>query len=198
MGYFKSELEGSELWNEFENKAAITYIEVRRTEYALILSRNNHLLTAIISDATRPSFASQVDQGLASVQRWPISPVQEDNDDWLTIDGEEFDKGLEASLAGTTGNAKNSDAMDVDSPNKAESLEDKLAEEQAKKLKDLATKVESFVEGEGDLEGARFEERVSIFCTLLSTDQSVVRTFQMNHSVMTKSHPIQSEMKRRS
>lgn len=110
-----------------------------------------------------------MDQGLASVQGWPISPVQEeDNDDWLTIDGQEFDKGLEASFAGATGNAKNSDAMDVDSQNETESLEDKLALEQAKKLKDLATKVENFVEGEGDLEGARFEERVFIFCLLLS------------------------------
>ena len=168
MGYFKGELEGSELWNEFENKAALSFIEVRRTEYDLILSCDNHLLTANHSDATRQSFASQVDQGLASVQRWPISPVQEEeSDDWLTIDGQEFDKSLEASLTGATGNAKNSDAMDIDTPNKEESLEDKLASEQAKKLKDLATKVENFVEGEGDLEGARFEERVFIFCLLL-------------------------------
>ena len=110
-----------------------------------------------------------MDQALASVQHSPISLVQEeDNDDWLTIDGQEFDKGLDASLAGTTGNAKNSDAMDVDLPNKTESLEDKLASEQAKKLKDLATKVENFVEGEGDLEGARFEERVlSFVCPFL-------------------------------
>lgn len=100
-----------------------------------------------------------MDQGLASVQRWPILPVQEeDSDDWLTIDAQEFDKGLEASLAGTTGNAENSDAMDVDPQNKTETLEDKLASEQAKKLKDLATKVGHFIEGKGDLEGARFEE----------------------------------------
>ena len=110
-----------------------------------------------------------MDQGLAGVQRWPISPVQEeDNDDWLTIDGQEFDKGLEASLAGATSNTKNSDAMDVDPLNETESPEDKLASEQAMKLKDLATKVEIFVEGEGDLEGARFEERVFILCPLLS------------------------------
>jgi hypothetical protein len=75
------------------------------------------------------------------VQRWPTSPVQEeDNDDWLTIDGQEFDK----------------------------NLEDKLVSEQAKKLKDLATKVENFVEGEGDMEGARFEEQVFIHSSLLS------------------------------
>ena len=107
-----------------------------------------------------------MDQGLASVQRWPISPVQEEeNDDWLTIDGQEFDMGLETSL---TGNAKNSDAMDVDTLNTTESPEDKLTSEQAKKLKDLATKVEDFIEGEGNLEGARFEERVFILCLLLS------------------------------
>jgi hypothetical protein len=110
-----------------------------------------------------------VDQGLASVQRWPISPVrEEDNDDWLTIDGQEFDKGLETSLAGATGDASNSNAIDVDPLYKTEFLEDKLASEQAKKLKDLATKVENFVEGEGDMEGARFEERVFILCPLLS------------------------------
>jgi hypothetical protein len=34
VGYFKNELEGSKLWNEFENKAAATFAEVRRTEYA--------------------------------------------------------------------------------------------------------------------------------------------------------------------
>ena len=164
VGYFKNELDGSKLWNEFENKAAATFVEVRRTEYALNLSHNSHLLIAIISDATRQSFASQVDQGLACVQQWPISPVQEeDNDDWLTINAQEFDQSLEATLAGATGNGKNPNAMDVDPPSEAESPEDKLASDQAKRLKDLATKVENFVEGEGDLEGVRFEEQVPFF-----------------------------------
>ena len=98
-----------------------------------------------------------MDQGLASVQCWPTSPVQEeDNDDWLNIDAQEFDQSLEATLA--TGNRRNSNAMDVDSPSQTEFLENKLASEQAKRLKDLATKVENFVEGEGDLEGVKFEE----------------------------------------
>ena len=50
---------------------------------------------------------------------------------------------------------KDPNAMDVDGPN---DLEDRLATKQAAQLKTLAGKVESFVEGEGDLEGARFEE----------------------------------------
>lgn len=159
VGYFKGELEGSEFWNELENKAAITFVEVRRTEYALILSCGNHLLTVIVSDATRQSFASQVDQGLANVQRWPTLPIQEeDNDDWLNIDAQEFDRGLEATLAEATGNGKDHNAMDVDPSDDTESPEDKVASEQAKKLKDLATKVGHFIEGKGDLEGARFEE----------------------------------------
>lgn len=51
--------------------------------------------------------------------------------------------------------SKDSNAMDVDN---TESLEDRLAAQQAKQLKDLAAKVEDFIEGEGDLEGATFEE----------------------------------------
>jgi len=135
----------------------------------VILSCGNHLLTAFISDATRQSFASQVDQGLASVQRWPILPIEEeDNDGWLTIDAQEFDRGLEATFTEARGNGKKINAMDVDLPSETESPEDKLASEQAKRLKDLASKVENFVEGEGDLEGARFEERVPFFfCSYL-------------------------------
>lgn len=30
--YFKGELKGSALWNDLENKAAATFVEVRRTE----------------------------------------------------------------------------------------------------------------------------------------------------------------------
>lgn len=36
--------------------------------------------------------------------------------------------------------------------------EDIIAKEQASRLKSLADKVEEFIEGEGDLEGARFAE----------------------------------------
>lgn len=96
-----------------------------------------------------------MDQGLASVQHWPVLTQEEDDDSWLTIDAQDFDQGLEAALFG---NGNKPDGMDVDLPSETESPEDKIASEQAKRLKDLATKVENFVEGEGDLEGARFEE----------------------------------------
>jgi len=32
-GYFKGELEGSQLWNELEDKAAAAFVEARREEY---------------------------------------------------------------------------------------------------------------------------------------------------------------------
>ncbi|KAF8971494.1 SGT1 protein-domain-containing protein [Flammula alnicola] len=107
----------SELWNKLENKQ----------------------LPRSWSDATRPSFASQVDAAIASVKNSPdFLNREEDSDDWLNVDAQEFEQMLEA----TRGQPK----------------KDRLASEQAKKLKDLASKVENFIEGEGDLEGARFED----------------------------------------
>jgi len=76
----------------------------------------------------------------------------EDDDSWLNINEADFDALLEKNAAG--GKAAK-ESMDVDKPAPSE---DDLASVQAARLKDLANKVESFVEGEGDIEGARFEE----------------------------------------
>ena len=46
-------------------------------------------------------------------------------------------------------------AMEIDI---TQTAEDRTTLEQADRLKELATKVQDFVEGEGDLEGATFEE----------------------------------------
>lgn len=48
--------------------------------------------------------------------------------------------------------------MDVDLPGDARTEEDNIANEQASRLKDFAAQVENFVEGQGDIEGAKFEE----------------------------------------
>ena len=60
------------------------------------------------------------------------------------------------------GSTVDADSMNVDDPKAEVSLEDRLASKQASKLKQLAAKVEDFVEGEGDLDGARFDEYVFI------------------------------------
>src|SRR5882762_10797267 len=85
----------------------------------------------------------------------------EDSDAWLSVDAQDLDGVLEKRLGlNNDGRPINSDAMDVDEPNGTQSAEDRLAKEQASKLQEMAKKVENFLEGEGDLEGAKFEEYV--------------------------------------
>jgi hypothetical protein len=79
----------------------------------------------------------------------------EDDDSWLNVDPEQLDQLLGSSV----------DAMDVDERDLGLSEDNKMVQDQASKLHNLAQKVESFVEGEGDIEGARFEEYVMLLCT---------------------------------
>ncbi|KAG7450218.1 uncharacterized protein BT62DRAFT_1072326 [Guyanagaster necrorhizus] len=134
-GYFRGELDGSQLWNSLEEKAVEIFVDVRKPD-----------------DHTRQSFASLVTNAISQA-RDPVSYVtaEEDNDEWLTIDAQDFHDLLQKAS-----NSEISDAMDVDKPD--ETSEDKMASDQASRLKDLASKVEEFVEGEGDMEGAKFED----------------------------------------
>ncbi|KAG6866852.1 hypothetical protein C0991_008788 [Blastosporella zonata] len=138
--YFRGEIEGSELWRSLEGKAANMFVEVRKED-----------------GADRPSFASQVKAALSDTSKTTLIPQnEEDPDNWLNIDSEDF----EAMLEQSKGNRSNvhPDAMDVDASEGKEAAEERMASAQATKLKEFAAKVENFVEGEGDLEGARFEE----------------------------------------
>jgi hypothetical protein len=81
---------------------------------------------------------------------------EEDSDDWLNVDARDFDDMLEKTM-GTSRN-KLQDPMDVDKPEAWETEEDRVSKEQASKLQDLAQKVGDFVEGEGHVEGAKFQE----------------------------------------
>ncbi|KAK0198551.1 SGT1 protein-domain-containing protein [Armillaria mellea] len=134
-GYFRSELDGSKLWNSLEDKAAEIFVDVRKPD-----------------DHTRQSFASLVIDAISQA-RDTVSYVaaEEDNDEWLTIDAQDFD-----DLFHKLSKSQKSDVMDVDKS--GETLEDIVASDQASRLKDLASKVEEFVEGEGDIEGAKFED----------------------------------------
>ncbi|KAF5377517.1 hypothetical protein D9615_005134 [Tricholomella constricta] len=139
--YFRGEIEGSELWNILENKAADMFVEVRQAD-----------------GARRPSFAAQVNNIVSGLSH-PVSIPQdeEDSDDWLNVDSQDFEAMLKQTM-GNTKSAARTDAMDVDIPETDEIAEERLTSAQATKLKELATKVESFVEGQGDLDGARFED----------------------------------------
>ncbi|KAG6869161.1 hypothetical protein C0993_012260 [Termitomyces sp. T159_Od127] len=133
VNYFRGEIEGSELWRSLEDRAANMFIEIRKED-----------------DARRPSFASQVNAALLHPTTTSTLQVEEDADDWLQIDSQHFETMLGSKDSVQSG------PMDVDTPE--EGSGDRAASEQAVKLKELATKVENFIEGEGGLEGAMFEE----------------------------------------
>ena len=77
---------------------------------------------------------------------------EEEPDSWLDVDAENFDGMLQNM---TAKRPNGTEAMNVDQK------EEQLAQDQASKLKSLAQKIEEFVEGDGDLEGARFDEYVA-------------------------------------
>lgn len=109
------------------------------------------------SGASRPSFSSEINMAISQVPTLPDVPDQEDSDEWLNIDAQDFDEILERATGSSKAETQRSmNPMDIEEP-KAEA-EDRLASAQATKLKELAAKVEEFVEGDGDIEGARFEE----------------------------------------
>jgi hypothetical protein len=74
---------------------------------------------------------------------------EEGSDNWLDVGAEDFNlQNMEP------GRSSGVDTMGVDRK------EEELAQDQALKLKSLAQKIEKFVEGEGDLDGALFDEWV--------------------------------------
>ncbi|KAJ6627283.1 SGT1-domain-containing protein [Mycena sp. CBHHK59/15] len=137
VDYFRGEVEGSQLWSSLEDKAATTFLYTLRED-----------------DATRPSFASLVNAAISMTAEHDVTTTQaaEDSDQWLNVDAKDFENMLETTMRGS----KPQEAMEVDV--KDESPEDRLASEQASRLQNLANKVEEFVEGEGDLQGVRFED----------------------------------------
>ena len=88
-----------------------------------------------------------------------LEPSQdvEDDDDWLTVSAENFDSVLQEKMR-LNDAPSTSHEMDVDHSPNSESGEDSVTKAQVAKLRDLASKVDAFVAGEGDVEGAAFEE----------------------------------------
>jgi SGT1 protein len=81
----------------------------------------------------------------------------EDDDDWLTVSAENFDSVLQEKM-GLNDASSTSREMDIDHPPQSENGEDNITKTQVAKLRDLASKVDAFVTGDGDVEGAIFEE----------------------------------------
>ena len=109
-------------------------------------------------------------------EKLPDADVEqtEDSDIWMSVDADDFDEVLERAMR-AGGAASETQAMETDGEGGEEA---RVAKEQTDKLRDLAVKVERFVEGKGDVEGAQFEEYAclflhsnvlsNIFCPLMS------------------------------
>ena len=107
------------------------------------------------SDASRPSFALEVNLAISQTKDDAVvSTRAEDSDSWLDIDTTTLDTMLEQTVK--VKQPPPSEAMPVDPPD--EKTEDDVTRQQTAKLQEMARKVEAFVEGKGDLEGARFDE----------------------------------------
>ncbi|CAE6425535.1 hypothetical protein ACGC1H_004786 [Rhizoctonia solani] len=130
-GYFGTELAGSQLYKEREHAAADKYVEFRSN-----------------SDSSRSSFAAQVEEAIKlSSEHLLSSPGEEDSTEWLQIDESTFDGMLKQKF----GRKDAGQLVEED---------EEYTQEQATRLQELAKKVEGFVEGRGELEGARFEDDI--------------------------------------
>ncbi|KAH9083714.1 SGT1-domain-containing protein [Lactarius deliciosus] len=134
-GYFRGEIEGSQLWDALESKALAVFLQSRQED-----------------DASRPSFASQVNAAIANAGDLTPSQDLDDPDDWLTVNADDLDRVLQGNMNHTTPDT--SHKMEIDPENE----EHDPTHAQVAKLRDLANKVGSFVTGEGDIEGAMFED----------------------------------------
>lgn len=106
------------------------------------------------SGASRPSFASQVNAAIANAGDLTPSQDLDDPDDWLTVNAEDLDRVLQNNMSRNA--PRTNRKMDVDPHSETE--EHDTTHAQVAKLRDLAKKVDAFVTGEGDVEGAMFEE----------------------------------------
>lgn len=91
--------------------------------------------------------ASASSASLSALQASPSSA--EDSDSWLEVSPDELD-GMMMRASGRDGSTAKGDDQDRKPA--------ELGEEHGEALQDLAKKVEQFVGGQGDEEGARFEE----------------------------------------
>ncbi|KAG9047970.1 hypothetical protein FS837_001042 [Tulasnella sp. UAMH 9824] len=144
-GWFPAgEVEGSQAWREKEDKAATTWVAVRKEDNA-----NRASFTALVDIAISQAQARK-DDILASATS---DTALEDSYEWLNVSPDDLDAALAEAGGLPKGAGPN---MDVDETQELD--EEAKAEKQAKKLGVLAKKVEAFVEGRGELEGAVFED----------------------------------------
>ncbi|KAF8587285.1 SGT1-domain-containing protein [Ramaria rubella] len=145
--FFKGEIEGSAVYQDRENLAVAKYIYARQ-----------------VDNASRTSFASLVNSAIS--QAWTqgnndniygSANGEEDPDDWLSVNETTLESMLSERPQASRTPHKRSD-IDVDMEGQTLPPEDGEETEQAGQLRNLANKVEQFIQGEGDIDGATFED----------------------------------------
>jgi hypothetical protein len=150
-GYFQGETPGSRLYTELENKAD-KYWEQLATSGSSVSRRADdfkRICDTILEDGSSGNTAQS-----------EKTELREDSDDWLYLSPESMEEMLRAK-----GGDKPTHAPDVGDDvsstvalDEDEDEDEKLANVQAKKLQDMADKFGDFMNAEGDLEGALFED----------------------------------------
>jgi hypothetical protein len=138
-----------------------SFLQSRREEYVLVPFGYCIWLTQYSSwsDASRPSFSSQVDGAIVNAGDLIPSQDIEDPDGWLNVNAEDLDPKLQESMSHEVSHTSHEMGVDPDLENE----ERDTTHAQVTKLRDLAKKVDAFVAGKGDVEGATFEEQVVDF-----------------------------------
>ena len=110
----------------------------------------------------RRPFAFDIDSAASRAGNEFISSQDEDSDEWLDVNASDFDALLKQTSSQPLDADKNvpQSGTDFGSGSAVGDTEDRVATQQAERLQRMAQKIENFVQGEGDLEGALFEEYV--------------------------------------
>ncbi|KAI5479487.1 SGT1 family protein [Pseudohyphozyma bogoriensis] len=172
-GFFEGEVEGSLKWQEREAMARRSWKERERKS-----DEEGRESTM--------SFAQRVDLAIAAaLAATPLLPTRivtqlpqaelkglEDTEEWLTLNEDEFEEILKRSGPGEEGleEFSDDDEDDEDNDEDMEGVEGgekkgvrmgSREERMAKRLEEMAGKVEDFVEGRGGVEGAEFDDERS-------------------------------------
>lgn len=149
--YFRGEIPGSKLYTVLEQKAAEYW---KRTA----------------SDSDDDKFAARVDAAITAgkaMQQAGAPAVKEltaDDDSWMYLDQEGLDRMLSDKTNSNKRPERTEEGLAQDHPPKIaevtddEDEDERLANEQAKRLQSMAEQFETFIEGEGAMDGALLDE----------------------------------------
>ena len=144
LGYFGDEMQGSARWQELEQDA--------KAQWTKLASQSGP--TDAQEDDPHANLSERIDALLSQTATSPDEPISvppessavriaslEDNEDWMNIDIDDLDAQLEARVGGGKS-------------------EQDYEERALSQLQNLATKMEGFLQGEGDERGATFDDEM--------------------------------------